>query len=50
MVMIAMSFLQNDEVWNFEFGYCDLVVICFLVIVIYLLTCIGRLFGPDAER
>jgi len=33
--MIGMSFLQNRKVWNF--CYCDLFVIWFLVIVIFFL-------------
>jgi len=34
--MNGMPFLQDDKVWDFEFGYCDLFVIWFLVIVILL--------------
>ena len=33
ILMLGMSFLQDHKVWNLGFGYCDLFVICFLVIV-----------------
>jgi len=36
ILMIGMSFVQDHKVWNFEFGDCDLFVIWFLGIVIYL--------------
>ena len=34
VLMIGISFLQGQQVWNFEFDYCDLFVIWFLGIVI----------------
>jgi len=34
--MVGMALPQDLKVWSFEFGYCDLFVIWFLIIVISL--------------